>query len=147
MTKNLRWEGDERGHGVAGAEWLHPKIDALRGAMSRPDWVAEEPEAHLLPHLLRWCNSPESQLRLLSSSTEHDAVLAVELEATSGSNYRQLRQALFGLIGSVAESATYVHERAHAGRVEFVVVTGMLDEQTEFNSHGHVVRISVETRP
>ena len=46
----LRWDGDERGEGVADATAFAAGADELVGAMRRPGWVPEEPEVHLLPH-------------------------------------------------------------------------------------------------
>src|SRR6266508_1342165 len=48
-----RWDGDERGHGVAGGESHKPHALRLVKALELPDWVAEDPELHLLPHLER----------------------------------------------------------------------------------------------
>ena len=48
-----RWDGDERGHGVAGGESHKPHAVRLVKALELADWVAEEPELHLLPHLER----------------------------------------------------------------------------------------------
>jgi hypothetical protein len=50
---DIRWEGDERGHGVGDALGLVPGAEELVTAMSAPSWVAEQPEVHLLPHLAR----------------------------------------------------------------------------------------------
>jgi hypothetical protein len=50
-----RWDSDERGDGVADATALVPGAEELLDAMRRPRWVAEEPEAHLLPHLVQAC--------------------------------------------------------------------------------------------
>ena len=47
----MRWEGDERGVGVAGAAEHAPAVDRLLEAMGASDWVAEEPETHLVPHI------------------------------------------------------------------------------------------------
>src|SRR5919199_6297223 len=46
-----RWDGDERGHGVANALSASHAVARLLEAMALPDWVAEQPEVHLLPHI------------------------------------------------------------------------------------------------
>src|SRR5262245_47604248 len=46
-----RWDGDERGRGVASADGEVVELERLRAAMALPDWVAEEPDLHLLPHV------------------------------------------------------------------------------------------------
>jgi hypothetical protein len=47
---STRWEGDDRGRGIATAGQLVPGVGDLLAAFNEPDWVAEQPEAHLLPH-------------------------------------------------------------------------------------------------
>lgn len=44
-----RWDNDERLTGIADASAMEPQVSALLDAMARDGWVAEEPEAHLLP--------------------------------------------------------------------------------------------------
>jgi hypothetical protein len=46
-----RWDDDERGEGVADAGAFAQGAEELVDAMRRPNWVAEQPEVHLLPHL------------------------------------------------------------------------------------------------
>jgi hypothetical protein len=57
------------------------------------------------------------------------------------------RAAVFSLIGSFAESATYVRQRRVAGNgggsLQFEVGTGELAPETRFVPHGHVVVINV----
>jgi hypothetical protein len=48
-----RWDIDERGRGVADATRLIPDAETLVGFMAEEDWVTEEPDAHLLPHVRR----------------------------------------------------------------------------------------------
>ncbi len=40
---DVRWDGDERGKGVADARALAPGAGELADAMQEPDWVAESP--------------------------------------------------------------------------------------------------------
>jgi hypothetical protein len=68
-----------------------------------------------------------------------------------------VRAAAFALIGAVAESATYVRQRRMAadgssppdvdlpggGEVLFEVATGMLEPDTSFAAHGHVLLLRV----
>ena len=53
---NARWDTDERGRGIASADAFAPALERLLEAARRPDWVAEEPEHHLLPHVRRLCD-------------------------------------------------------------------------------------------
>jgi hypothetical protein len=46
-----RWSDDARGRGVAEAGASLPAIKELAELAATPDWVAEEPETHLLPGL------------------------------------------------------------------------------------------------
>ena len=50
-----------------------------------------------------------------------------------------VHEAVFRVVGSFAESATSVRQR---GRT-YEVVTGLLDGDTVFKSHGHMVRIEL----
>jgi len=45
-----RWDTDERFSGVADASGFAAAVDELAALARRPGWVAEEPEAHLVPH-------------------------------------------------------------------------------------------------
>jgi hypothetical protein len=47
----MRWDGDTRGRGVADATAFVDGAAELVASMRTPEWVAEEPESHLLPHL------------------------------------------------------------------------------------------------
>jgi hypothetical protein len=57
-----RWDGDERGDGVADAGQFVDGVAELVAAMQQPRWVAEEPELHLLPHLEQACESLPLQI-------------------------------------------------------------------------------------
>ena len=60
-----------------------------------------------------------------------------------------MRAAVFSLVGSFAELATYVRQRrseeTEVGDRTFLfeVVTGILDGETRFAPHGHTVRVRV----
>ena len=136
----MRWEGDERGRGTADARTLAAGARELVAAMEAEAWVAEEPEAHLLPHLEGAV--AESPFELLGSRTEDDGTFAVDLRWRGNGSIGSVRQALFTLVGSFAESATYVRQRRDGDTVAFEVATGMLDDGT-FAPHGHTVRFDV----
>ncbi len=121
--------------------------------MRANEWVAEEPETHLLPHLRRACES--LPLELVDARTSPDGTFEVELLWTGQRNrLGNVREAIFGLVGSMAESATYIRQRRTAplsdvDRVEpgsellFEVVTGMIAKDTSFVSHGHTLHFRV----
>jgi hypothetical protein len=46
-----RWDGDTRGRGIGDAAQLVPGAGELVEAFGQPDWVAEDPQLHLRPHV------------------------------------------------------------------------------------------------
>jgi hypothetical protein len=134
-----RWDIDQRGHGVADAGQFVPGARDLVAAMETANWVAEEPEAHLLPHIRRMCEG--SPLRLVQAEVAGDGVLVVELRWEGGDESHWPE--VWKVIGSFAESASYLHQRSENGADVFDVVTGMLARDTVFAPHGHTVRIRV----
>ena len=46
-----RWDSDERRHGIGDAQAFVSAIEELAELARTADWVTEEPETHLLPHL------------------------------------------------------------------------------------------------
>ena len=108
--------------------------------MLEPDWVAEDPEAHLLPHVRRLCAERGWEL---TRSDVADAVLEVDVVAPAAT-VRSPHEAAFSLLGTFAEASTHVVERSSdVGKdVELLVTTGMLEGDGVFAPHGHTVRIS-----
>jgi hypothetical protein len=147
-----RWDGDERGEGVADATGFVAGVFELVDAMRSPRWVAEEPGAHLLPHIERACGT--LQLEVEDARLSADGSFDVRLSWT-GQGWRvgEIRAAVFALVGSFAEIATYVRQRrvTTENRDEtllFEIVTGILDDgDNVFAPHGHTVQISVSPAP
>ena len=137
-----RWDIDERGRGVASAEEAVPDLDRLREAMLVPDWVSEDPDAHLVPHMRRVCDERGWKLERAEIV---DAVLEVDALTPEGSPAP--REAAFALLGSFAEASTHIVERSpDVGRdVELFITTGMLEGDGRFAPHGHTVRIRVHS--
>jgi hypothetical protein len=54
-----------------------------------------------------------------------------------------VRRAVYALVGSIAETATYVRQRRNGGSVAFELVTGIIGEDARFEPHGHAVRFLV----
>ena len=144
---NVRWDGDERGEGVADARALAPGAAELADAMRTPNWVAERPEVHLLPHVERACES--LPLNLVGTRTSTDGTFELRLTCTQEASTGEVRAAVFSMLGSFAEIATYVRQRrvdpadASGGALLFEIVTGFLRSDTAFVPHGHSVRVSV----
>lgn len=145
---DVRWEGDERGKGVADARALAPGAGELADAMRTPNWVAERPDVHLLPHVERACES--LPLVVAGARTSADGTFELRLRSTQEeASTGEVKAAVFSLLGSFAETATYVRQRrvdpadASGGALLFEIVTGFLPSDTAFVPHGHSVRVSV----
>ena len=147
-----RWDTDERGTGIGDAAALAPGAHELLAALSEPGWVAEDPDAHLLPHLRQACERLPLELDHVRSEEAGAYLVSLRLTGARG-DVRAAREAAFGLIGAIAESATYVRQRRNgAGDVDraepgddvlFEVATGMLAPDTAFASHGHVLALRI----
>ena len=117
--------------------------------MRQPAWVAEEPEAHLLPHLEQACES--LPFRILDTHVSDDGTYELELAWTGGeAGVGVIRALVFSLLGAIAEPASYVRQRRTDadGSTEkvllFEVVTGIVEE-APFKAHGHTLRLVVRT--
>ena len=148
---DYRWDGDRRGEGVADAAGFVDGATELVAAMQRPNWVAEEPELHLLPHLEQACEP--LPLQVLDARTVDDGVYEVQLRWTGGeTGVGAIRASIFTLLGGIAEPSSYVRQwRARSdgdsgGTLIFDVVTGIVDE-APFRPHGHTLRLSVAAAP
>ena len=143
-----RWDDDERGRGIGDAAQLLPGARELVAAFSQSDWVAEQPEIHLRPHVESWCQRDE-RLALIGDRIDDIDAYILELEwRSSNRSIGEARAAVFSLIGSFAESATYVRQRRVNGdgsttKIRFEVGTGELAPDARFAPHGHVVVIDV----
>jgi hypothetical protein len=144
-----RWEGDERGAGVADAAPLARRLERFAEHADRPEWVAEAPEAHLWPHLRAAIESAGSPWRTATRSTTPDGCLVVELEHASEADDRgpaRLRGDALALIARVAEGSTFIDVGDEDGVLVVDAVTGMMDDQTRFRSHGHTLRLRIRAR-
>lgn len=137
-----RWDGDERGHGVGSGESHAPHARRLLSALERPDWVAEEPELHLLPHLER------AALGLgfgLNGAAADGAVYELRLTWLGDHGRGPLRRAAHALIGSIAEESTHVVEWVDGDAAVFDVATGKVSEDGHFAPHGHLLRLRIQS--
>src|SRR5947209_553727 len=106
-----RWDDDERGRGISDAAQLLPGARELVAAFSQSDWVAEQPEIHLRPHVEAWCQRDE-RLALIEAHLDDAGAYVLGLEWSGAiRSVGEARTAVFSLIGSFAESATYVRQR------------------------------------
>jgi hypothetical protein len=136
-----RWDSDERGRGVADARASLPAIQQLAELAGSDDWVAEDPEAHLLPGLRDRLEI--SNLTIESVEVDPDRALRVRLAARTRLSRRELRQSVWAILGGVAELATFVRETRTSDGVSFEVVTGDPGDDGPFATHGHVIRLEV----
>ena len=139
-----RWDPDPRGVGAAHARAYLARLDALRAAAGEDGWVAEEPDAHLLPHLERHIESG-APWTLTATGTDSDGTFVVDLSWTGppDADRRAIRAAAYEMIGVVAEATSLIIESADGDDHVFEVVTGMLADQTAFASHGHTIRLTL----
>lgn len=142
-----RWEGDERGDGVADAGEFVEGATELLAAMQTRNWVAEHPESHLLPHLRQACES--LPLQILDAQSSDDGVFEVQLRWTEEqAGIGLIRASIFTLLGEIAEPSSYIRQRrtesapGSPAKLSFEVVTGIVDE-TPFKPYGHTLRLSV----
>jgi hypothetical protein len=143
VTDSGRWENDDRGLGVADARLFLAPLYGLRDAMEQPDWVTEAPDSHLLPHMRRWADRKDSPLVIEEASVDGSGVFEIVLIRRMPLSAAGVREAVFGLLSTFAEGATFVRQQLDQGQAVFEVTTGMLPEQTLFKSHGHTVRFVV----
>ncbi len=140
LLTGRRWDIDERGSGVADAGTFAPALEHLLTLCRTAEWVTEDPEHHLLPHLT---DSGIDGLAVAGWRITADGVLELDLDPDPGLDFRGLRRRVWALIGTVAEPSTAVHERPDDGRLVFDVVTGVPVAQGEFSTHGHTLRLRV----
>lgn len=144
MTESpQRWDDDERGIGIGDGAAIAPDVAELLDILGRPGWVAEEPDLHLLPHLRRACDRSDSPWSLVGAELR-DTVYVVDLVWRRPTpRLRDIRAAVYALLGEGAESTTFVRQRLVDERIEYGVVTGMLDGDGLFAAHGHVLLVRV----
>lgn len=139
-----RWDTDEIGHGVADGIAFVPSVQQLLGALHTPKWVAEDPDAHLLPHLRRSCESTDTPWSI-GATHFIVGVYEVSLEWTRPEgNLALLRADIYRLVGAIAEGTTFVQQRVTDEQIAFAVITGLLEGEPHFRSHGHLVRFLVK---
>jgi hypothetical protein len=142
---NERWDGDGTGAGVSDGEAFAPPLRTLLDEMARPDWNTEQPEAHLLPHLERWCGREGSPF-LLRSATVDGTVFVVDLEPADGTAREGAHEQLYALVSAIAEPTTVIVETREDGVDIFDVTLALTPWQSTFpKGHGHLVRLRVRT--
>ena len=140
---NERWDGDRTGAGVSDGEAFASPIRGLLEEMARSDWNTEQPEAHLLPHLERWCAREDSPFALVSAAL-HGTVFMVDLETKEATEGNNARPDVYALIATIAEPTTVVVESQLDDVDTFDVALAVVPGQSTFpKGHGHLVRLRV----
>ncbi len=140
---NERWDGDRTGAGVSDGEAFAPRIRTLLEEMARPDWNTEQPEAHLLPHLERWCARDGSPF-VLRSATDEDTLFVVDLDPADGATREDAHEQVYALISTIAEPTTVVVERESDGVDVYDLTLAVTPGQSTFpKGHGHLVQLRV----
>ena len=137
-----RWDTDERGRGVSSAVANLPAITELADLAGRADWVAEDPEAHLLPGLRRGAEA--SGLTITSFATDPEGCFTIHFKGAGSKSRREVREAVWTIIGAVAELSTHVREMKIDGDVVFEIVTGTTEGAGSFATHGHTLRLVID---
>ena len=135
-----RWDTDERGHGVASASGSLRALHELADLAGAENWVAEDPQTHLLPGLKD--RIAISGLSLDDAGVDGDGTLRVRLSSATRLSRRELRQSVWSILGGAVELTTHVRETVTGGVVIFDVVTGTTPGG-HFATHGHTLRIEV----
>ncbi len=139
-----RWDTDERGRGIGDASAHLEGINELAELAARPDWVAEDPEEHLLPGLRQGAEA--TGLTITSFAATPDGTFTVHVKGASAMSRRQVRQAAWTALGAVAELSSHVRETHGDAGTVFEVVTGNPDSD-RFATHGHSLRLVVDATP
>jgi hypothetical protein len=146
--RRRRWDVDERRIGIGDARAFRPTVGLLAELVEEEGWVAEQPEAHLLPHLERAADT--QQLRIVQTSTDDAGRFLVDFAWTGPGepDPRELRIALFSLVATVAEEVTVIREPDGIRGGVLEVVTGMTGrDASRFAAHGHTLGLRLVEPP
>ena len=119
---------------TTGATMMAASGTARSGSGDRPDWNAEQPEAHLLPHLERWCGREDSPFALRSAAL-HGTVFVVDLEPKEAAPAHDARPDVYALIATIAEPTTVVVESQLDDVDTFDVALAVVPGQSTFPNH------------
>ena len=138
-----RWDDDTRGIGIADARAWRTVVASLAAVTDRDGWVAEEPDAHLLPHLAAATAVGPVRIRRTASAADGTFVVELDWVGPDEASRRTVRSALFGLVATVAETVTVLREPPEARGRQLEVLTGSVDGEGRFAGHGHTLRLTV----
>ena len=140
-----RWEHDDSPAGLPTPDGAANPLDRMAAEMRADGWLTESPERHLRPKLDRWLGR-HAEWDLLASAVTEDGWWQIRARWRDGrdGSIRDLRAAAIGLVGSFAESTTFIRQTEVDGVVSFEVATGQPGDPAGFAAHGHLVRLMVE---
>ncbi|MCW3042726.1 MAG: hypothetical protein JWL57_884 [Actinobacteria bacterium] len=137
-----RWDTDQGAIGTTEARVAVAPLLRLLEACLRPGWVTEDPGTYVGLALRHQCETLECPWRWVGEAQDGDGVYVVDVEHVPASDH-QLWEDAICLLSAVAEDSFHVR-RVDRRTVE--CVTGMLDGDGEFASHGHAIRLRIDLR-
>jgi hypothetical protein len=131
-----RWDTDERRHGIASGAPLLPHVQRLAEHLRRDGWIAEQPEAHLLPHL-----RDGSAFQITGEHLRDDGVYEVALDLVSDAKGVNVLREAIRLLSAIAEPGFFVRQ---VDENTIDCATGVFDgDPPGFASHGHLIRLII----
>jgi hypothetical protein len=82
---------------------------------------------------------------MTSFASDHEGRFTVHFKGGAELSKRDLRQAVWTILGAVAELSTHVRESRDEDGVSFEVVTGTPKGSGRFATHGHTLRLVVDS--
>jgi hypothetical protein len=143
MAPDRRWEGDERGKGVASGAELAAPLHRFAALLADESWVTEEPVRHLGPKLTAWLAGHIDDWADVEPADEQPW-LTVRATWIGEASRRALRAGAIALLGAMAESELFVRQIDFDDRLVFEAATGL--DGPDFAPHGHLIRLIVYPR-
>ena len=137
-----RWDTDQRSIGTADARRAVGPLQRLLEACLRPGWVTEDPATYVGLALRHRCETVDSPWRWVGEAEDEDGIYVADVEHIPASDHKLWEDAIC-LLSAVAEHSFHVR-LVDRGTVE--CVTGMLDGDGKFASHGHAIRLRMILR-
>jgi hypothetical protein len=128
--------------GAADARGAVVPLVRLVEACLRPGWVTEDPGTYIGLALRHQCETVDCPWRWVGEGQDEDGTYVVDVEHVPASDH-QLWEDAICLLSAVAEDSFHVR-RVDRHTVE--CVTGVLDGDGKFASHGHTIRLRMDLR-
>jgi hypothetical protein len=138
-----RRDGDTPAQVPQSGRWIVPNLQRLLTELGRPGWVTDRPEMAFLLPIQAACADAGSPWTFQEVLPSADAYIVTVSWHHPGGNLYDLRADVFTLLGTIAESVTFVHQTQTPTAVEYRIATGTLAEDGPFASHGHIILLRV----